>query len=359
MSISVKYKSNAPGVITEYVSSNSLSVASNSTAVPAIAAPAAIMGSDTASKRIGSWLEFEQYYTSLGSIKEDVFYASLRSYFVNGGGLCYLLKVDKGLTQELARLDDVTLFVQAGQDLSTASDLATALEKLAIFAILDGTDASSPATKAANFPAITNSPNAAAYYPWLSPTTGDTSLKLPPSLAIAGVYCSNDREHGPWWTPANVSLQGLSPLYGVSDKDQADALSSLNMIRNLYRRPALVWGGRTQDDSDDWRYISVKRLFNMLQRDIRDALRRVVFNPNTPTTWQAARSAINAYLYSIWQRGGLAGSTQETAFFVNVGRNITMSDEDILQGILCVEIGVAAVRPAEFVVLRFSQIMGE
>ncbi|TGC20666.1 phage tail sheath C-terminal domain-containing protein [Escherichia sp. E1130] len=358
---SINYNGNAPGVIIEYLFSNSLSITSSSTAVPAFATPVVFFGNTAAppsSVSLSDWMALTEMYEALDDESKSstkTFYLAMRSYFLNGGGRCYLLKADSGLTAGLARLDDVTLFVQAGQELKDVADLATKLDALKIFAILDGPE--NGLEENAIFPAITNSPDAAAYYPWLK--TLDEDIKIAPSPAVAGVYCSNDAQYGPWWTPANVSLKGVKPAEQVSDIEQAENISSLNMIRNLYKRPALVWGGRTQDITDDWKYVSVKRLFNMVERDVRDALRKIVFHPNTPRTWLSARSAVTSYLTDIWKRGGLSGNKAGEAFFVNVGRGVTMSDKDIINGIMVVEIGIAAVRPAEFIVLRFSQIMGE
>lgn len=365
MSISVQYKSNAPGVIVEYIASNSLSITSSATAVPAIAGPTIPPPEGGESNpnipdgaiAVNNWLEVEKLFALLNDAEKTLhahYYATIRSYFNNGGGRCYLVPVNK-ITDELPRLDDVTLLVQAGQDFSTVVGLPALLSSLFIFAILDAPNQATPSPNST----VTGSPDAATYYPWLKSTVGDTDSLLPPSAAVAGVYCQNDRLHGPWWTPANVSLQGVAPAYRVSDNTQSTQIKHVNMIRDMYRRNAVVWGGRTLEDTDDWRYISVKRLFNMLQRDIRDAMRRIVFHPNTPLTWQSARSAITSYLNSIWLQGGLAGSSQQTAFFVNVGLGVTMTNADILNGVMIVEVGVAAVRPAEFIVLRFSQIMGE
>lgn len=346
MSVSVQYKSNAPGVIIEYIPSNSISITGGATAVPAIATPAGKIATGNY-KKIQNWMEFDTFYDF--TTPTDTFYYGVRSYFQNGGGPCYLVK-DTAVETVLPQLDDVTLFVQGGQILTTG--LSTLLGKLFIFAILDGDNG------ATVNPGLTDSPNAAIYYPWLN-TQGSADVSpvlIAPSFAVAGVYCQTDSAYGPWWTPANISLRGVTPAVRVTDSGQAADLT-INVIRDLSRRTAVVWGGRTQNDTDDWQYISVKRLFNMLERDIRDALRRVVFNPNTSSTWQAARSAITAYLYGIWQAGGLAGESEDRAFFVNIGRGITMTDKDIVDGIMIVEIGVAAVRPAEFIVLRFSQIM--
>lgn len=363
MAISVMYKDNAPGVIVEYIPSNSMSIVASGTAIPAIACPAAIFtGKVTSPLHINNWLEFLANFPANATPPVQTFYESLKTYFSNGGSRCYLIKNDATLSASLARLDEVTLFVQAGQEIADLG-LGTVLETCKIFGILDGPQGALPDTPdlLSKFPAINGSENAATYYPWLTPLFAEDAAvtTIPPSTTVAAVYCRNDAQNGPWSTPANVSLQSVMPAVSISDSEQAQHLTSLNMIRNLYRRPAVVWGGRTQKDDDEWRYISVKRLFNMLERDIRDAMRSVVFNPNVPRTWMKAQTAISSYLTTLWERGGLMGRSAGEAFFVRVGRGVTMTNEDILNGVMIVEIGVAAVRPAEFIVLRFSQIMGE
>ncbi|MGR7044116.1 phage tail sheath C-terminal domain-containing protein [Klebsiella aerogenes] len=174
---------------------------------------------------------------------------------------------------------------------------------------------------------------------------------------MAGVYCRNDVQNGPWRTPANVSLQGVTPVVRITNQEQTENLTRLNMIRDLYKRPAVVFGGRTQNDSDEWRYISSRRLYQMISRDIDRVLQNVVFYPNTAKTWNKVQSELEAYLSCIWNRGGLVGENPTKSFFVRVGEGITMSSTDILNGIMNVEIGFSPVKPNNFIILRFSQFM--
>jgi phage tail sheath protein FI len=186
-------------------------------------------------------------------------------------------------------------------------------------------------------------------------------VTLPPSAAIAGVYARVDRERGVWKAPANVSLMAVIGVQKkMSDADQ-EALNvdptagkSINAIRDFTGKGTLVWGSRTLAGNDnEWRYVSVRRLFITIEENTRKASAFAVFEPNDATTWLKVRGMIESYLYSLWERGALAGSTPEAAYYVHVGLGTTMTPQDVLEGRLIVEIGVAAVRPAEFVVLRF------
>lgn len=192
-------------------------------------------------------------------------------------------------------------------------------------------------------------------------------VTMPPSAAIAGVYASVDRERGVWKAPANVSLRGvLGPVVRISDAEQdllnidPTAGKSINAIRNFTGKGTLVWGGRTLAGNDnEWRYVSVRRLFITIEESVRKASAFAVFEPNDATTWLKVKAMIESYLYNLWQQGALAGSKPESAYFVSVGLGKTMTAQDILEGRMIVTIGVAAVRPAEFIILRFSHKMQE
>ena len=122
----------------------------------------------------------------------------------------------------------------------------------------------------------------------------------------------------------------------------------------------LVWGARTLDgNSNEWRYISVRRLFIFLEESISKAVERFVFEANTQNTWVSVKGTIENFLTTQWQAGALAGTTAQQAFFVNVGLGVTMTAQDILEGRLIIDVGVAAVRPAEFIILRFSHKLQE
>ncbi|REF25884.1 hypothetical protein BDD26_0427 [Xenorhabdus cabanillasii] len=184
-------------------------------------------------------------------------------------------------------------------------------------------------------------------------------LTLPPSTAIAGIYCQTDNQRGVWKAPANVALTGIKGLTDKVDDERQGAMNNkgINVIRSFTDRGLMVWGARTCAQANDihWRYIPVRRLFNSVERDIRQALRAVLFEPNNQPTWMRARAAVDQYLYSLWQKNALMGDRPEEAYFVHIGQDITMSDTDIKQGKMIMKVGLAAVRPAEFIVLQFTQ----
>jgi hypothetical protein len=135
---------------------------------------------------------------------------------------------------------------------------------------------------------------------------------------------------------------------------------SVNAIRAFTGKGILVWGARTLSGNDnEWRYVSVRRFFNMVEESVKKATYQFVFEPNDANTWVKVRAMIENYLTVLWRQGALAGAKPEQAFYVKVGLNITMTAQDILEGYMNVEIGMAVVRPAEFIVLKFSHKMQE
>jgi hypothetical protein len=133
---------------------------------------------------------------------------------------------------------------------------------------------------------------------------------------------------------------------------------SINALRAFTGKGTLAWGARTLAGNDnEWRYIPVRRLFNLIEESTQKSTAFAVFEPNDATTWLKVKAMIESYLYGLWERGALAGPTPESSYFVNVGLGKTMTAQDILEGRMIVEIGVAAVRPAEFIILRFSHQM--
>jgi len=188
---------------------------------------------------------------------------------------------------------------------------------------------------------------------------------LPPSSAVAGIYARVDREQGVWKAPANVGvLSVLGPVARITDAQQEDlnvdstAGKSINAIRSFTGKGTLVWGARTLAGNDnEWRYVPVRRLFIVIEESVKKASAFAVFEPNDQTTWLKVRAMIESYLYGLWQQGALAGSKPEAAYYVRVGLGTTMTPQDVLEGRMIVETGIAAVRPAEFIILRFSHKM--
>jgi uncharacterized protein len=188
---------------------------------------------------------------------------------------------------------------------------------------------------------------------------------LPPSAAIAGVITNVDNTRGYWKAPANVTVKSVvSPTIILSDRQQ-DSLNidvmmgkSVNVIRQFPGQGNVVWGARTLDgNSNEWRYVNVRRFFMVVEESIKKSINWAVFEPNTAQTWVLVQSMIENYLFLKWRDGALAGTKPEDAFFVRIGINKTMTPQDILEGKMIVEIGMAVARPAEFIVLKFMQLM--
>ncbi len=189
---------------------------------------------------------------------------------------------------------------------------------------------------------------------------------LPASSAIAGVYARVDAARGVWKAPANESLIDVKAPAVILDNDDQAGLNvhttgkSINAIRKFSGKGNIVWGGRTLAGNDnEWRYINVRRFYNMVEESVKKATEQFVFEPNDANTWAKVRAMIENFLIIQWRAGALQGAVPEDAFFVKVGLGQTMTSLDILEGRMIVEIGMAVVRPAEFIILKFSHKMQE
>lgn len=189
------------------------------------------------------------------------------------------------------------------------------------------------------------------------------TITLPPSAAVAGLYATTDRTRGVWKTPANAGLSLVTDTAIPVTNDLQDQLNidpatgkSVNAIRTFFGRGTLVWGGRTLAGNDnEWRYVSVRRFANFVEESVAKAIAAFVFEPNNANTWVKVRAMIENFLINQWRNGALVGAKPEHAFRVSVGLGQTMSAQDILEGYLIVEVHLAIVRPAEFIVLKFMQ----
>ncbi len=357
------------------------------------------------------------------SAAEFLMYYSLSLYFKNGGGPCYIVSIGDysgsvsaddftyGLG-ELEKEDEPTIIVLpdavnlADADYFSVYQAALAQcnklgDRFAVFDVKNGDVEAFRNGIGTNFLKY-----GAAYMPYLATSltyqydegtvnvtisgedgesttlsaTDNTALysqvitalraqrvTLPPSSAIAGIYAMVDRERGVWKAPANVSISSIiGPVAKITHAEQeglnVDPTSgkSINAIRAFVGKGTLVWGARTLAGNDnEWRYVSVRRLFNVIEESTQKSTSFAVFEPNDTTTWLKVKAMIESYLYGLWEQGALAGPTPEAAYFVNVGLGKTMTAQDVLEGRMIVEIGVAAVRPAEFIILRFSHKLQE
>ena len=187
---------------------------------------------------------------------------------------------------------------------------------------------------------------------------------LPPSAAMAGLYTMVDNTRGVWKAPANVSVNYVnSPTENIDNAMQEDLNmpmngKAVNAIRTFPGEGIKVWGARTLDgNSQDWKYVNVRRTMMFLEESVKNAAKAYVFEPNVAATWMNVRSMIDNFLRGVWKRGGLAGATPEDAYEIHVGLGDTMTANDILDGIMRITVLVAITRPAEFIEITFQQQM--
>ncbi|WP_163869095.1 phage tail sheath family protein [Myxococcus eversor] len=187
---------------------------------------------------------------------------------------------------------------------------------------------------------------------------------LPSSGAMAGIYTWNDANRGVWNAPANVSLTGVtSTTFKLNNEQQADLNvpvdgKAVNAVREFVGRGSVVWGARTLDgNSNDWRYIQVRRTLTYAEQSIKAALDRFVFAANDGNTWASVTSMVSSFLQGLWSQGGLLGATASDAFSVECGLGSTMTAQDVLEGYMVVQVTLQMIRPAEFIELTFKQKM--
>jgi uncharacterized protein len=186
------------------------------------------------------------------------------------------------------------------------------------------------------------------------------NIFVPPSGHVAGIYARSDNERGVHKAPANEIVRGALGLkYSISRPEQ-DFLNprGINCIRNMGDRGIRVWGARTVSSDPSWRYINVRRLFLMIEQSIEIGTQWVVFEPNDETLWKRVTRNIGAFLLRIYNSGALMGKTPEEAFYVKCDAE-TNPPEVVDAGQMVCEIGIAPVKPAEFVIFRIGQMAGQ
>jgi len=201
-----------------------------------------------------------------------------------------------------------------------------------------------------------DSPYAALYYPWLD----IDGFEVAASGHIAGIYARSDRTRGVHKAPANEELLGITKLARAISTAEQKLLNpeGINALRFFPGQGNLVWGARTLSDDPEFRYVSVRRYLNFLERSIDIGIQWVVFEPNNEQTWANVRAAVSDFLRNAWRGGALMGVTADEAFFVKCDRS-TMTQNDLDNGRLVCLIGIALVRPAEFVIFRIGQWTAE
>jgi phage tail sheath protein FI len=187
---------------------------------------------------------------------------------------------------------------------------------------------------------------------------------VPPSGALAGIWAQNDAQRGVWNAPANMVLnQVVAPKVLINDEQQAVFNMPLNgnaidILRSMVNRGTVVWGARTLDgNSQDHRYIQVRRTLIYIDQSIKNALEQFAFAANDGGTWATVTATISNFLTGLWQAGGLMGDKASDAFTVQCGVPTTMSGLDVLNGYMIVNVTVQMIHPAEFIELTFTQTM--
>lgn len=335
---------------------------------------------------ITNWGQFVDKFGRY-SVQKPYLAPAVYGFFANGGGRCYVVKVknnsedgdyvgtDEGPGQRkglqcFKEVDEVNIVCIPGITSDTVQKaMITHCENMKDrFCILDSEkDADMDAIKAQKEKVISGKGYSAIYYPWIKvaiETMKNDKVELiqddvPPSGCIAGIYARSDTERGVHKAPANEIIRGALKIQLPITKGEQDILNPLgiNCIRSFPGRGIRVWGARTTASDTLWRYVNVRRLFLFLEESIEEGTQWVVFEPNDEKLWARVKQSVTQFLTRVWKDGALMGSTPEEAFFVKCDRS-TMTQDDIDNGRLIVLIGVAPVKPAEFVVFRIAQWQG-
>lgn len=350
---------------------------------------------------ISNWTQFVKEFAPPGSAGTDLSNA-VYGFFLNGGSRCYVVNIGsdsqivgdgrgrKGLDR-LEEIDEVAIVAAPGfTDAASYDALLSHCERLRDrVAILDAPEevkdinlltrvATAPATvkkkKADGEPAPPPEPPGptgararqsdggfgAFYFPWITvrdPLSAKDLVNVPPSGHLAGIYARSDATRGVHKAPANELVRGaLDVNYHVTHDEQGELNpNGVNVIRLFATEGVRVWGARTVAASaNEWRYLNVRRLFNMIEESIAKSTRWVVFEPNDRLLWKQIKRDVGAFLTLLWRQGALMGRTPEEAFFIQCDEE-TNPTEVIDAGMVVIVIGIAPVKPAEFVVFRIGQ----
>jgi phage tail sheath protein FI len=344
---------------------------------------------------INNWSQFLKEFAPDKSVSTPLSHA-VYGFFLNGGRRCYVVNVGKGQPitgtraglEILETIDEIAIVAAPGySDVASHDALLSHCELLKDrVAILDSPatvkdidaltvvasapspsgDGSEPAGKgAAKRPAgfrprLSERGYGAFYFPWITvrdPLSAKDMVDVAPSGHLAGIYARTDSVRGVHKAPANEPVRGaLNVTYRVTSQEQGVLNpTGVNCIRWFPREGVLVWGARTvADGSSEWRYLNVRRLFNMIEESIVQSTRWVVFEPNDTALWKSIRRDVGAFLTLVWRDGALMGATPEEAFFVKCDAE-TNPPEVIDAGQVVIVIGIAPVKPAEFIVFRIGQ----
>ncbi|KAB0681332.1 phage tail sheath family protein [Aureimonas leprariae] len=307
-------------------------------------------------------------------------------FFLNGGPRCYVVNspADQPIgtpgkdVDLLGSIDEIALIAAPGRtDAASYEALIASAERLGDrVAILDGParaedveqmtravvvgDEGGKGRKSGLRPRDSQRGFGAVYFPWIKgqdALAGAELVAIPPSGHIAGVCARMDLQRGVHKAPANTAIYGALGLTQTIGRAEQNVLNpaGVNVIRSFAREGVLVWGARTiAPSASNWRYLNVRRLASMIEESIERSMRWVVFEPNDRTLWKSIRRDIGAFLTTLWRQGALMGATPEQAFFVKCDEE-TNPPEEIDAGRVTTLVGIAPVKPAEFVIFRIGQ----
>lgn len=394
----------APGVYVEEVSSGNKPIQSAGSNIAAFIGEGRL-GPLNEAISVANWSQFTRTFGGFG---DSPFLAhSLYQWLSNGGGLCFVSliarpdgdpstvatdasaekkadKPEKSTRTDVAKpaskaglyigedrgpgqrsglhvfspIKEISLVAAPGQSDPAIHDaILSHCESLKDrFAILDGPEVMGEPLESLYKPRDSN--YGAYYFPWIQ--VFDPSTKkpvfVPPSGAMAGVYARVDAERGTHKAPANELVRGaLSLRYHITSREQ-ELLNprGINVIRDMGDRGIRVWGARTISSDPEWRYINVRRLFLVIEQSIKEGTQWCVFEPNDSILWKNIVRNVRSYLLTVWRSGALVGQTPEEAFFVKCDAE-TNPPELVDLGQVNIEVGVAPVKPAEFVIFRIGQ----
>ena len=363
-----------PGVYVEEVSSGARPIAAVGTSVAAFLGHVPDVGGFAAEPiGVNSYAAFEMSFATDPVQSTHLQYA-VRGFFENGGGYAYVVPLDSAdiyiTAAHLGRLeprDDVSLLAAPGfSDIASQTALITHCEarrdRLAVLhgpeTVADHVRYLRPAEDGGLRPTRVDAGCAAFYAPWLkvNDAMNGAAATCPPSGHVCGIFARSDSNRGVWKAPANYGLRGVTGLSHTFDRADQGQLNrgGINLIRAL-PQGIRVWGARTlADRTSEYRYVSVRRLASMIETSLDRGLRWVVFEPNAEPLWRSVRRDVGTFLKTLWRQGALAGATPSQAYFVKCGQD-TMSQADLDNGRLIVQIGIAPLKPAEFIILRTGQ----
>ncbi len=385
-----------PGVFVEETSLRAKAIEGISTSTAAFVGPTRKGPSGRCPALLTSLVDFQRIYGSLADlpiagpaeVKRNHVAHAVQVFFANGGRRLYVARTRPNRTRTLPTPADYAAALATLQPMEDVSTLAapgysarwvsdkTAWEaiqgQLIAFAEQAGTyrfavlDAPPGVTllEVRGIRSKLDSSHAALYYPWVTvanPLAGTSArqpqtLNLPPSGFLCGLYAATDIERGVFKAPANVPIQGALGLEQTLTQAQQEILNpeGINCLRCFQGKGNLVWGARTLSSDPEWKYLNVRRTFNYLEGSIDRGTQWAVFEPNGEALWANIKRTIEDFLYNEWKNGALMGAKPEEAFFVRCDRT-TMTQQDLDQGRLICLIGVAPIRPAEFVIFRIGQ----